>query len=141
MDGHCTQWYQLPQSIAQENVSSDFSNETTCNKTIEQCVPVRYESIVKLSTSDERGEEVHTINSLSLLLICWMLGMTVITIWIFKSKRLRILHETGLSLVYGKVADSVTAAVLASLVCRDNIWCYIHICYRGRGAKKISAVA
>lgn len=106
MEDGCTSWYQLPLEYAPNISVEDITCTNDSDSIIKQCV--RYEANIKLSTSDERGEEVHTIDSLALLLTCWLLGMTVITIWIFKSKRLRIFHETGLSLIYGKIDDQYT---------------------------------
>eukprot|EP00117_Sycon_ciliatum_P001592 scpid54116/ scgid7189/ Sodium/hydrogen exchanger 9; Na(+)/H(+) exchanger 9; Solute carrier family 9 member 9 len=46
-------------------------------------------------------EEIHKRNSLSLLLMVFLLILIVLTIWLFKVKNFRILHETGFSLIYG----------------------------------------
>ena len=56
---------------------------------------------IELDISDTRSEKIHTFDSAALLLIMALLFLTVITIWVFKAKRLRLFHETGLSLIYG----------------------------------------
>ena len=103
MDDQCNLWYHLNESTIEYASSGDNPEDIVSASILDQ----GYVSSVEFSTSDERGEEVHTIDSLSLLLICCLLGATVITIWIFKAKRLRIFHETGLSLIYGRIAKIV----------------------------------
>ena len=52
--------------------------------------------------SDARSERTHFQDSAALCLIMALLFLTVITIWIFRVKRSRVMHETGLALLYGK---------------------------------------
>jgi len=53
-------------------------------------------------TTDEVQEEAHLNDSYSLLIVVSLLFLTIITIWVFQSRRIRILHSTGLALLYGE---------------------------------------
>ena len=57
---------------------------------------------LRLDVTDEYGEELHRTDSLTLLCAILLLALTIITVWIFKAKRIRVCHETGLAIIYGE---------------------------------------
>lgn len=50
---------------------------------------------------EQRTAELHRIDSLNLLIFTTLLVVVVLTIWIFKRRNFRYLHETCLALIYG----------------------------------------
>ena len=56
---------------------------------------------------DEKEFELHRLDSLSLLLYTILLTLTVLTVWMFKHRRIRYIHETGLAILYGLVIGAI----------------------------------
>ncbi|ERE65412.1 sodium/hydrogen exchanger 6-like protein [Cricetulus griseus] len=64
--------------------------------------------------SEKQAEESHRQDSANLLIFILLLTLTILTIWLFKHRRARFLHETGLAMIYGK-------CLLVGLVLRYGI--------------------
>ena len=62
-----------------------------------------YFPFISQDVSDEKSERTHFYDSAALLLIMFLLFLTVITIWIFRVRRFRVFHETGLAMLYGEL--------------------------------------
>lgn len=61
--------------------------------------------------SEKEAEESHRQDSVNLLTFILLLTLTILTIWLFKHRRVRFLHETGLAMIYGEVFMGITRAM------------------------------
>ena len=52
--------------------------------------------------TEVKVERSHVVDSQVLLMFIGLLIATILTIWLFKVKRFRYMHESGLSMIYGK---------------------------------------
>ncbi|XP_061895265.1 sodium/hydrogen exchanger 7 [Entelurus aequoreus] len=51
--------------------------------------------------TEKEAEESHRQDSVNLLTFMLLLTLTILTIWLFKHRTVRFLHETGLAMIYG----------------------------------------
>ena len=76
------------------------------------------------SKQEERTAHVHQIDSINLLIFTTLLVIVVLTIWIFKRRNFRYLHETCLALVYGNLLPILSHSNLNFLLIRFYCWSY-----------------
>ncbi|KAK5896859.1 hypothetical protein CesoFtcFv8_009977 [Champsocephalus esox] len=74
------------------------------------------DSAMENIVTEKRAEESHRQDTADLLIFIMLLTLTILTIWLFKHRRFRFLHETGLAMIYGVLVGAVLRYAPATLL-------------------------
>lgn len=84
-----------------------------------------YSAMENIAT-EKKAEESHRQDSADLLIFILLLTLTILTIWLFKHRRFRFLHETGLAMIYGEMLqrdwDTSSLSILSFCTGDCIIW-------------------
>lgn len=73
----------------------------------------------------EKEKKYNAIDTVFLLVMMFLLIITVLTVWLFKVKRFRFLHETGVCMIYGKLVAPVVFQWIFILHCKVLDWLFL----------------
>ncbi|XP_040192229.1 sodium/hydrogen exchanger 7 isoform X1 [Rana temporaria] len=78
------------------------------------------DSAMEEIATEKEAEESHRQDSVSLLTFILLLTLTILTIWLFKHRRARFLHETGLAMIYGLIVGVILRYGIPSTTTNDK---------------------
>ncbi len=85
------------------------------------------DSAMENIVTEKKAEESHRQDSADLLIFILLLTLTILTIWLFKHRRFRFLHETGLAMIYGEMLRDVISLFTFILYIRSYLkWLYVN---------------
>lgn len=82
--------------------------------TADPSLPLATTTTAFVVDAEKLAEETHTTDSRTMLILLFLLFLTMLVAWMFKVRRYRFLHETGVSMLLGILAGGILQAAETS---------------------------